>query len=128
MLKVRVITRPAESRSRVLSYANRGLSPAAEMAMRRPKMDLRQSEMRPLSLMRRQITAAKVFDGDQMEAELQVSLPEASLEGGLGGPRGLIRHETGFLKNTTPTRLILAASSLHWTSRETQRQGQRGGR
>lgn len=29
--------------------------------------------------MRRQITAAKVFDGEQMEAEPQVSLPEAGL-------------------------------------------------
>lgn len=42
-----------------------GVSPAVEMAMTRRKMDLRQSEMRPLSLMRQQITAAKVFDGDQ---------------------------------------------------------------
>lgn len=54
--------------------------------------------MKPLSLMRRQITAAKVFDGDQMEAEPQVSLPEAGLEGDLADPRGLIRHESGFLK------------------------------
>lgn len=45
--------------------------------------------MRPLSLMRRQITAAKVFDGDQMEAEPQVSLPEAGLEGDLAGPPGV---------------------------------------
>lgn len=68
-----------------------------------------------------------------MEAELQVSLPEAGLEGDLVGPWGLIRHETGFFllekkKNpTTPTRLILAASFLHWTSRDTQTQGYRGG-
>lgn len=44
--------------------------------------------------MRRQITAAKVVDGDQMEAELQVSLPQAGSDGDLADPGGLIRHET----------------------------------
>lgn len=61
--------------------AAEGVSPAAEMAITHLKMDFRLSEMRPLSLMRRQITAAKVVDGDQMEAEAQVSLPEAGLDG-----------------------------------------------
>lgn len=42
--------------------------------------------MKPLALMRRQITAAKVFDGDQMEAELQVSLPQAGSDGDLADP------------------------------------------
>lgn len=53
--------------------------------------------MKPLALMRRQITAAKVFDGDQMEAELQVSLPQAGSDGDLADPGrggGLIRHES----------------------------------
>lgn len=50
-------------------WAAEGVSPAAEMAITHLKMDFRLSEMRPLSLMRRQITAAKVVDGDQMEAK-----------------------------------------------------------
>lgn len=42
--------------------------------------------MRPLALVGRQITAAKVIDGDQMEAELQVPLPQAGSDGDLADP------------------------------------------
>lgn len=46
--------------------------------------------------MRRQITAAKVLDGDQMEAELQVSFPQDGSDGDPADPGGggLIRHES----------------------------------
>lgn len=51
-------------------------------------------EMRALSLMCGQITAAKVVDGDQMEIVPQASLPKAVLDDDLMGPLGLIRHDT----------------------------------
>lgn len=43
-------------------------------------------EMRALSLMCRQITAAKVVDGDQMETESQASLSKAVLDNDLMDP------------------------------------------
>lgn len=37
--------------------------------------------------MRQQITAAKIFDGEQMKAEPKVSLPQVGLDGDLADRR-----------------------------------------
>lgn len=56
------------------------------MGMMYLRMDLSWMEMRVLSLMCRQITAAKVVDGDQMETESQASLSKAVLDDDLMDP------------------------------------------